>query len=145
MLRKQIDDLVHFKQESFVFHAKFVSHRRMRCAARRRTLDLRRRTYVVTNSIRHLDELFSSNFVTRTPIFRSQTLEGPNFGRSILNCIDAVGFFFCDQILVGKLLTRSTNSTFFSWAKFSIFFEILKISPIFFRKNCQTFVKKVTN
>ena len=34
-------------------------------------------TYVATNSIRHLDELYSSNFVSWTPVFRSQILNGP--------------------------------------------------------------------
>ena len=32
--------------------------------------------YVATNPIRHLDELHSSDFVTWTPVFRSQSLNG---------------------------------------------------------------------
>ena len=47
-------------------------------------------SYVATNSIRHVDELYLSSFVTGTL---------PNFGRSILLCIEAD---FCDQVPVGK-------------------------------------------
>ena len=54
------------------------------------------RDYVVTNSIRHLDELYSSKFV-RFSI--------SNFERSVLLCIEAD---LRDQIRVGKRLTRST-------------------------------------
>ena len=59
----------------------------------------------------------------------------PNFKRSVLLCIDAD---FCVQICVGKRLTRSTNSTFFSGAKFS------KISKFweFFRKFLQKIRRK---
>ncbi len=39
----------------------------------------------------------------------------PNFERLVLGCIDAE---FCKQILVGKLLTRSTRFTFMRlWEK----------------------------
>ena len=75
--------------------------------------------YVATNSTRHLDELYSSDFVNRTPIFRSQT-----FGRSVLDTINADLY---DQILVGKVFSRSTrvcaNSKFFLRAIFSKFLE----------------------
>ena len=52
----------------------------------------------------------------------------PNFKRSVLLCIDAD---FCVQICVGKRLTRSTNSTFFSGAKFTKFIKFLIFYPKF--------------
>ena len=55
-------------------------------------------TYVATNSIRHLEELYSSKFV-RFSI--------SNFERSVLLCIEAD---LRDQIRVGKRLTRSIFS-----------------------------------
>ena len=42
----------------------------------------------------------------------------PNFEGLVLGCIEAD---FRNQILVGKLLTRSTNSTLFARPKFSKF------------------------
>ena len=52
--------------------------------------------YVVTKSIRHLDELYSSKFVN---------FSISKFERSVLLCIEAD---LRDQIRVGKRLTRST-------------------------------------
>ena len=48
-----------------------------------------------------------------------------NFRRLVLSCIDAD---FRNQILVGKLLTRSTNSTLFARPKFSKFVKISRFS-----------------
>ena len=47
------------------------------------------------NSSRHLDKLYSSNFVSWTPVFRSQTLNGP----SVIRLIEVD---LRDQILFGK-------------------------------------------
>ena len=44
----------------------------------------------------------------------------PNFERLVLGCIDAD---FCDQILVGKLSTRSTRCTYLCTAQISKFQE----------------------
>ena len=62
-------------------------------------------------------------FVTLTNSTRQNSSPGPpfslpNFKWSVLRCIEAD---FCDQIRVGKRLTRSTNSTFFSRPQLSIF------------------------
>ena len=54
----------------------------------------------------------------------------PNFERLVLGCIDAD---FCKQILVGKLLTRSTRFTYFCTAQISKFQP--KIVNIFSRMN----------
>ena len=59
------------------------------------------KTYVATNSIRHLTTCIH-HLDTRFSI--------SNFKRSVLGCIDAD---FRDQILVEKLLARSTHSTLF--------------------------------
>ena len=53
----------------------------------------------LTNCIRHADTGFSIS----------------NFERSVLGRIDDD---FCDQIRVGRLLTRSTRSAFYSWPEF---------------------------
>ena len=54
-------------------------------------------TSVATNSTRHLDEYYSSNFVSWTHVFQSW-----NFERSVLG---GIGADPRDQTLVGKLLT----------------------------------------
>ena len=65
--------------------------------------------YVGINSIRHSDEFFR---------YLGTIFSISNFNQSVLGCIEAD---FCDQICVGKPLTRSTISTFFSRAHFSKF------------------------
>ena len=64
-------------------------------------------------SIKHVGEaLQEARYVIESVIC------DPNFEGLVLGCIEAD---FYNQILVGKLLTRTTNSTFFSWPNFSFF------------------------
>ena len=70
--------------------------------------DVVERAYAATISIRHL-----TNPVCHMDMHFSIS----NFELSVLGCIDAD---VCDLIRVGKILTRSTSSTFFSRRKFSI-------------------------
>ena len=80
-------------------------------------------------------------FVTLTNSIRQNSSPGhpcslPNFKWPVLGCIDAK---FCDQILIEKRLTRSTNSTFSSRSQFSIFCKNVG----FVLKNCRTIRKKI--
>ena len=77
-------------------------------------LDLRQEAYIVTNSIRHLDELYRSKFIS---------FWISNFEQSVLFCIEVD---LRNQTSVEKRLTRSTNSTFFSRTKFSKFSNIFE-------------------
>ena len=97
-------------------------------------------TYVATNSIRHLDWTLFVKIRHEDTRFSI-----PNFGGSVLGCVDAD---CCDQVLVGKRLTRSTTSTFFSFAKLSQNFEItvlLKFSARIYPKTLSKIRQFLTN
>ena len=85
--------------------------------------------YVVTNSIRHLDELHSPNFVS---------FSISKFERTVLLCIEAD---LRDQIRVGECLTRSTwrlcISKMYEIYKFNI---LLATSNFEIAQNCNFFL-----
>ena len=71
-------------------------------------------------------------FVTLTNCIRQISSAGhpffdPKLWMAVLRCIDAD---FRDQTVVGKLLTRSTNSTVFSWPKFSFSSKMRNVAKL---------------